>query len=207
MKKKTWNEKSYIGRKPPLNQDQVKIVKNGLKAKGEIRDLLLFCIAIDSSLRGVDLVRLRVGDVYSKERGVKNVIEVQQKSKIISFRLSKYTKKILIDYINNRYLCDNSYLFTSLYDKEGTGEHITPDHYRDLIKKWLKDTGLNPKAFASHSLRRANITHIYNKTGNLKACQTLLGHSNINNTCVYLGVNEEIEKKTDALTVAKKFSM
>lgn len=193
MANKNWNEGRYIGRKPPLNQEQINLLRLSLKTRGEMRDLVLFCMAIDSSLRGVDLVRVKVKDVYDTYGGVKEVFQMtQQKTgRGISCILSSETRGYLTDYINNRKLNGGSYLFTSLYDKEGSGPHITPDHYRDLIKKWMQGVGLNYKMFASHSLRRSRTAYLYKKTGNLRACQLLLGHSNIQNTAIYLGIEEE----------------
>lgn len=193
MTKKVWNEGRYIGRKPPFTSEQVQLIKLSLKARGEERDLLLFCMGLDSSLRGVDLVKIKVKDVFDKENGVKDPFQVIQSKtgRGISCILTNETKRYLADYITKRSLSNDSYLFTSLYDKEGTGKHITPDHYRDLIKKWLKSVGLNYKMFASHSLRRSRTSHLYKETGNLRACQLLLGHSNIQNTAIYLGIEEE----------------
>ena len=193
MNKHKVNKATRTGRKPPFTQEQVQLVKLSLKARGNLRDLVLFCVGIDSGLRGIDLVSLKVGDVYSASEGVAEVFYLKQSKtgKSVSCVLSKDTRDYLMDYINNRQLSEYSYLFISLYDKDGTGDHITPDHYRDLIKKWMKNAGLDPRKFASHSVRRSRVSFIYKKTGNLRACQLLLGHSNIQNTAIYLGVEEE----------------
>jgi site-specific recombinase XerD len=71
--------------------------------------------------------------------------------------------------------------------------------YARLVDEWVAAIGLRPKEYGTHSLRRTKASMIYNATGNLRAIQILLGHSKIENTVRYLGVDVE-----DALLFAER---
>jgi site-specific recombinase XerD len=60
--------------------------------------------------------------------------------------------------------------------------------YARLVKQWVKLIGLETSAYATHSLRRTKVSLLYRKTGNLRACQLLLGHTKLESTVRYLGV-------------------
>lgn len=68
-----------------------------------------------------------------------------------------------------------------------------------MLKDWLSQAGLDPMKYGTHSLRRTKIALIYQKTGNLRACQKLLGHSSIQHTASYLGIEE-----SEALDIARQ---
>jgi integrase len=71
--------------------------------------------------------------------------------------------------------------------------------YARLVDEWAKAVGLNVREYGTHSLRRTKASLIYKATGNLRAIQILLGHSNIENTVRYLGVDVD-----DALALAER---
>lgn len=71
--------------------------------------------------------------------------------------------------------------------------------YARLVDEWVEAIGLRPEEYGTHSLRRTKASIIYKATGNIRAIQILLGHSKIENTVRYLGVDIE-----DALTLAEK---
>ena len=58
-----WNKGKLIGQKPPLKLQEIWGIRIRLQMLGRTRDLALFNLAIDSKLRGCDLVRIRVCDV------------------------------------------------------------------------------------------------------------------------------------------------
>ncbi len=68
-----------------------------------------------------------------------------------------------------------------------------------MLNNWLALIGLDPSIFGTHSLRRTKATLIYRKTGNLRAVQLLLGHTKIESTVRYLGIEVD-----DALEIAEK---
>ncbi len=70
---------------------------------------------------------------------------------------------------------------------------------RGAFAEWIADIGLNPRLYGTHSLRRTKATLIYRRTGNLRAVQLLLGHTKIESTVRYLGIEVD-----DALTIAEQ---
>ena len=66
--------------------------------------------------------------------------------------------------------------------------HLTARQYARLVKQWVQLIGLEPSVYATHSLRRTKVSLLYRKTGNLRACQLLLGHTKPESTVRYLGV-------------------
>ena len=75
---------------------------------------------------------------------------------------------------------------------------MTTRQYARLLGSWLHAIGLDPLAYGTHSLRRTKASIIYKATGNFRAVQILLGHTKIESTVRYLGVDVE-----DALTLAE----
>jgi integrase len=76
---------------------------------------------------------------------------------------------------------------------------MTTRHYARLVSAWIANVGLDPKLFGTHSLRRTKATLIYRRTGNLRAVQLLLGHTKIESTVRYLGIEVD-----DALSIAEQ---
>jgi len=71
--------------------------------------------------------------------------------------------------------------------------------YARLLAVWLASIGLDPRVYGTHSLRRTKATLIYRRTGNLRAVQLLLGHTKIESTVRYLGIEVD-----DALAIAEQ---
>ena len=80
--------------------------------------------------------------------------------------------------------------------------YLSTRQYLRIVKKWVSSIGLDPKDYGTHSLRRTKPTLIYRKTGNLRAVQLLLGHTKIESTVRYLGVEVE-----DALEIAEQIEL
>lgn len=74
--------------------------------------------------------------------------------------------------------------------------------YARLVDEWVTAVGLRSEDYGTHSLRRTKASIIYNATGNLRAVQIPLGHTKIENTVRYLGVDVE-----DALTLAERIEV
>ena len=74
---------------------------------------------------------------------------------------------------------------------------MTTRQYARLVSEWIGSIGLDPKLFGTHSLRRTKAT--YGRTGNLRAVQLLLGHTKIESTVRYLGIEVD-----DALAIAEQ---
>lgn len=195
----TWNKGKIVGRKPPLSPEQVQVIKTLLSQKGELRDIALFSLAIDSSLRGCDLVALKVSDVRALERIKERVTITQKKTGgRVTFAMTPYTQEALKELIAGQGKAESDFLFTG--EKKGKGKAISTAHYRRLVKGWLSLAHLDISRFGSHSLRRTKIALVYKKTGNLKVAQLLLGHKSLQHTQHYLGIEEE-----EALNIADQF--
>jgi integrase len=67
------------------------------------------------------------------------------------------------------------------------------------VSNWITSIGLDANRFGTHSLRRTKATLIYRRTGNLRAVQLLLGHTKIESTVRYLGIEVD-----DALAIAEQ---
>ena len=88
------------------------------------------------------------------------------------------------------------FLFTG---RRGPELSMTTRQYARLVSEWIGSIGLDPRLFGTHSLRRTKATLIYRRTGNLRAVQLLLGHTKIESTVRYLGIEVD-----DALAIAEQ---
>src|SRR5262249_17221324 len=195
-----WNKGKLTGPKPPLRPSQVWAIRAKLDLEKRTRDLALFNLAIDSKLRGCGLVGLRVADVaphgYAKDRA--NVRQ-RKTGRPVRFELTEPTRQSLDDYLRNTKRQASDYLFPGGPDLY---RPLTTRQYARLVAKWVSGIGLDPSKFATHSMRRTKATLIYRRTGNLRAVQLLLGHSKIESTVRYLGVEVD-----DALEIAEKIDV
>ena len=205
--KSSWNKGKIVGRKPALTSRQVSAIKVVMAEKSSLRDRAMFAIAIDSCLRGCDLVRLRVSDVMLSGE-MRDKVRVQpmktkrQAGSAVVFEPSHDTQKLLVKFIEAEDLLSTDFLFTSTRPRSGPVESLSERAYLNLVKKWVTFAGLNPETYGTHSIRRARPALIYRKTGNIRACQIMLGHKTIASTQLYLGVEEE-----ETLDLARQFEM
>jgi integrase len=192
-----WNKGKLIGQRPPLKLREIWAVRIRLQLKGFVRELALFNLAIDSKLRGCDLVRLRVRDVSSGS-GINSRAMVMQKKthQPVQFEITDQTQEALRIWINAACLKSEDFLFPSRLKKSS---HLSPRQYARIVKSWVKMIGLDPVIYGTHSLRRTKVTLIYRRTKNLRAVQLLLGHTKLESTVRYLGVEVD-----DALEMAEQ---
>ncbi|WP_203310409.1 tyrosine-type recombinase/integrase [Sphingomonas beigongshangi] len=192
-----WNEGRLIGAKRALKQQQVWAIRFWLDQHRRLRDRALFDLAIDSKLRGCDVVRIRIGDVVSGGRIRDRAIIVQQKTKRpVQFELMETARKTLRSWLERRGGTLNDFVFPSRNDYMA---HMSTRQYARLVHEWVVGIGLAPQEYGTHSLRRTKASIIYKATGNLRAVQILLGHAKIDSTVRYLGVDVE-----DALELAER---
>jgi integrase len=181
------NKAKLTGPKPPLRPGHVWMIRAKLQLERRTRDLALFNLAIDSKLRGCDLVALRVDDVAPNGYAVDRANVRQRKTgRPVRFELTEVTRQALDDYLR---VCDRK-----------AGQCLFPG--RRLVAEWVSGVGLDPLKYATHSMRRTKATLIYRRTGNLRAVQLLLGHTKIESTVRYLGVEVD-----DALEIAEKIDV
>ena len=192
-----WNHGQIIGPKPPLKPKHIWAIRTRLQHERRTRDLALFNLALDSKLRGCDLVRLRVLDVYLGSSVRLRATIVQQKTgRPVPFELTETTRETLAAWLRQRGLRAGDWLFPS---RSRPGEHLTTRQYGRLVDEWVELIGLDPVAYGTHSLRRTKVALIYKRMGNLRACQLLLGHTKLESTVRYLGIEVD-----DALALSEQ---
>ena len=184
-----WNKGKLIGQKLPLKPEQIWAIRIHLEMDNKIRDLGLFNLALDSKLRGCDLVKLTVKDVAIGNEIKSRSSVLQQKTRQpVKFEITPKTQKALLAWINHMGLCSRDYLFTSCIH---FGDHLSTQQYARIVNKWVESIGLDKSAYGTHSLRRTKASIIYKQTKNLRAIQILLGHSKLESTVRYLGVETD----------------
>ncbi|QGY01909.1 tyrosine-type recombinase/integrase [Methylobacterium mesophilicum SR1.6/6] len=192
-----WNLGRLIWPKPPFKPKHIWAIRTRLQHEGRTRDLALFNTAIDSKLRGCDLVRLRVTDVYLGDGICLRTTIIQQKTgQPVPFELTETTRETLAAWLKLRGLRASDWLFPS---RSRPGEHLTTRQYGRLVDEWVTLIGLDPAGYGTHSLRRTKVALIYRRTGNLRACQLLLGHTKLESTVRYLGIEAD-----DALVMSEQ---
>ena len=157
-----------------------------LQIERRTRDLALFDIALDSKLRGCDVVALRLVDIMAAGTLRRRATVIQQKTgRPVQFEITEQTRRSLTDWLNRRRGGPDGWLFPS---RLHPAQHLSARQYIRLVKEWVALIGLEPAAYGTHSLRRTKVSILYRKTGNLRACQLLLGHTKLESTVRYLGV-------------------
>jgi integrase len=200
LKRIPWNKGKLIGAKPPLRQKHVWAIRTKLQIEQRTRDLAMFNLAIDSKLRGCDVVALKVEDVapngYSTDRAT---VRQKKTGRPVRFELTEQTRQAVDDYIRTASKKPGEFLFTA---RRGQERGMTTRQYARLLSEWIASVGLDPHLFGTHSLRRTKATLIYRRTGNLRAVQLLLGHTKIESTVRYLGIEVD-----DALAIAEQVDL
>ena len=192
-----WNKGKLTGAKPPLRQKHVWAIRTKLQIEQRTRDLAMFNLAIDSKLRGCDVVALKVEDVAPNGYSVDRATVRQKKTgRPVRFELTEQTRQAVDDYIRTAGKKPGEFLFTAA---AGRNTRMTTRQYARLVSEWIAGIGLDPHLFGTHSLRRTKATLIYRRTGNLRAVQLLLGHTKIESTVRYLGIEVD-----DALSIAEQ---
>jgi integrase len=114
----------------------------------------------------------------------------------VKFELTDQTRQAIDDYLKDASKRPGEFLFTG---RRPGGQYMTTRQYARLVSDWNGSIGLDPHLFGTHSLRRTKATLIYRRTGNLRAVQLLLGHTRIESTVRYLGIEVD-----DALAIAEQ---
>src|SRR5262249_6305629 len=191
-----WNKGKLTGAKPPLRPKHVWAIRTKLQMERQTRDLALFNLAIDSKLRACDVVAIKVDDFapngYAADRAT---VRQRKTGRPVRFELTEHTREAIDDYIRMAGKKPGEFLFTG----RRAGQGMTTRQYARLLADWLTSVGLDPHLYGTHSLRRTKATLIYRRSGNLRAVQLLLGHTKIESTVRYLGIEVE-----DAIALAEQ---
>ena len=191
-----WNASRKVGSKRALKPKQIWEIRFWLDRERRLRDRALFDLAIDSKLRGCDIVKIRIGDLVSGGAVRSRAIVIQQKTgRPVQFELMDTARASLLAWLERRGGSVDDFAFPSRIDH---AKHLSTRQYARLVDEWVTGIGLRAEDYGTHSLRRTKASIIYKATGNLRAVQILLGHTKIENTVRYLGVDVE-----DALTLAE----
>ena len=192
-----WNKGKLTGAKPPLRPKHVWSIRSKLQLENRVRDLAMFNLAIDSKLRGCDVVVLKLEDVAPHGHAVDRATVRQRKTgRPVRFELTEPTREAVDAYLRQTGRRPGEFLFPG---RGQTNRSMTTRQYARLVGQWIGAIGLDPSFFGTHSLRRTKATLIYRRTGNLRAVQLLLGHTKIESTVRYLGIEVD-----DALAIAEQ---
>ncbi|MDC7701642.1 tyrosine-type recombinase/integrase [Vogesella indigofera] len=200
QKREAWNKGKLIGQKPPLKPKDIWAIRIHLQNKHAVRDLAMFNLTIDSKLRGCDLVSLRVRDITNGNQILPRAIVTQRKTqRPVQFELTEPTRLAVAAWLEKAHLRSDQYLFPSRLEDS---PHLSTRQYARIVHMWVETAGLDSSIYGTHSLRRTKATLIYKKTKNLRAVQILLGHTKLESTVRYLGIEVD-----DALEISEQIEI
>jgi len=191
-----WNVGRMVGAKRALKPQQVWAIRFWLDRERRLRDRAMFDLAIDSKLRGCDVVKVKISDLVSGAQIRSRAIVIQQKTgRPVQFEILEPARGSILAWLERRGGTIDEFAFPSRIDHT---DHISTRQYARLVDEWVTGIGLRREDYGTHSLRRTKASIIYKQAGNLRAVQILLGHTKIETTVRYLGVDVE-----DALALAE----
>ena len=194
-----WNKGRLVGQKRPLRPKEVWAIRVRLQIKRDKRHLAMFNLAIDSKLRGCDLVSLLVGDVAVGGHVRDRATIVQHKTgRPVQFEITEQTRASLQDWLKARPAGRGPTFPSRVHNQP----HVTARQYARIVHGWIQGAGMDSSEYGTHSMRRTKAAQIYRKTGNLRAVQLLLGHTKIESTVRYLGIEVD-----DALTLSEQVEL
>lgn len=195
--REAWNKGKLVGQKPPLKPKDIWAIRIYLQNSHQDRDLAMFNLAIDSKLRGCDLVNLRVRDVTHGSQVLPRAMVIQRKTqRPVQFELTEPTRTAVAAWLTKANLKSEQYLFPS---RVACSPHVSTRQYARIVHHWVAAAGLDTSAYGTHSMRRTKATLIYKRTKNLRAVQLLLGHTKLESTVRYLGIEVD-----DALEISEQ---
>jgi integrase len=151
-----WNKGKLTGAKPPLRPKHVWSIRTKLQIEGRARDLAMFNLAIDSKLRGCDVVAIRVEDVaaggYTADRAT---VRQKKTGRPVRFELSDQTRQAIDDYLKAANKRPGEFLFAG---HRGPDRSMTTGQYAHLVLERIGSVGQDPKLFGTHSARRTKAT-------------------------------------------------
>jgi site-specific recombinase XerC len=192
-----WNKGKIVGQKAPFKVKDIWALRARLQSQGRIRELALFNLGIDSKLRGCDLVGLKVRDVCHGDQVATRATVLQRKTqRPVQFEITSIARDAVQAWIKQAALRSEDFLFPSRLNES---PHLGTRQYARILANWVSELGLDCTAYATHSIRRTKATLIYRRTKNLRAVQLLLGHSKLESTVRYLGIEVD-----DALEISEQ---
>jgi len=142
-------------------------------------------------------VNLHVGDVTHGNQILPRAMVVQRKTqRSVQFELTEPTRSAVSAWIERASLRPEHYLFPSRLAKS---PHVSTRQYARIVHQWVAAIGLDSTVYGTHTMRRTKATLIYKRTKNLRAVQLLLGHTKLESTVRYLGIEVD-----DALEISEQ---
>ncbi len=162
-----WNKGKLVGAKPPLKLKEIWAIRIRLELEKRHRDLALFDLAIDSKLRGCDLVRRRLRDIVTGGQVLPRAMILQRKTQqAVQFEITEHTRETVAQWIRHAGLTSGQFLFPS---RAPGHPHLSTRQYGRLVKSWVTEIGLDPSVYGTHSMRRTKATLIYRRTKHIRA--------------------------------------
>lgn len=192
-----WNKDKLVGQKLPLKLKEIWSIRVRLQLACNRRDLALFNLAIDSKLRGCDLLKIKVSDISIGGVVSASAMVLQQKTgRPVQFEITEQTREAISAWMTHAKLSNSGYLFPT---RLAASKHLSTRQYARIVDSWVTQIGLDSGAYGTHSLRRTKPTLIYKRTKNIRAVQLLLGHTKLESTVKYLGIEVD-----DALEISEQ---
>jgi integrase len=192
-----WNKGKLVGQKAPLKLREIWAIRVRLQLRGAARELALFNLAIDSKLRSCDLLNLRVRDICHGDHVAARAIALRKKTqRPVRFEITEQTRDSLAAWIRRAALAPADKLFPS---RMRGSDHLSTRQYARIVHTWIQGIGLDPCYYGTHTMRRTKAALLYRKTKNLRVVQLLLGHTKLESTVRYLGIEVD-----DALEIAEQ---
>ena len=197
-----WNKGKIVGQKAPLKLKDIWAIRIRIRLElgHRTREFALFDLGLDSKLRACDLVRLRVRDICHGDRVLTRAIVMQQKtSRPVQFEITPPTRDVVTAWIKEAKLAYDDFLFPSRVHES---PHLGTRQYARILNSWIEEIGLDSTAYGTHTIRRTKASLIYRRTKNIRAVQLLLGHTKLESTVRYLGIEVE-----DALELSEQMEI
>jgi len=192
-----WNKGKIVGQKAPLKLREIWAIRVRLQLRSSLRDLALFNLAIDSKLRACDLLGLRVADISHEDRVSARAVVMQRKTRRpVQFEITELSRDAVQAWTRGAGLRNSDYVFPG---RSGQTAHLSTRQYARIVHHWVREIGLDSASYGTHTMRRTKAALIYRRTKNLRAVQLLLGHTKLESTVRYLGIEVD-----DALEIAEQ---
>ncbi len=162
------------------------MIRIRLQPAKKVRDLTLFNLVIDSKLRGCDLVSLRVRDILQGKSIYPRAIVMRRKThRPVQFEIAELTRQSVDAWIDLARLASDAHVFPNRATKS---PHLSARQYARIVADWTVSIALAPATYGTHTMRRTKATLIYRRTKNLRAVQLRSGHTKLESTVRFLGI-------------------
>jgi len=196
MPKVPWNKELVVGQKRAFTPEQIEMLRSVLQRQSAKRDLALLELGISTMLRSIDLLRLRIKNVFDDHGNVVRTFTIRQAKtgELVTCDISKKARDALEAYVATWHELD--------LIREKKLFHMCGTTYSRTVKLWATIMRLDPEAYSTHSVRRTLAAHIYAQSKDIEAIRQCLGHKSLAYTQAYLGVSHD-----QALEIKRKFDL